>query len=292
MRTKWVRAGRGVGRGTSFISGSVCWVDVSSTDPAGSREFYRGLFGWTYRIDRHPAREHYTTALSGGRMVAGLVGVAVAVGEPVTWTLYLASADITHTATAFTQRGARVLYGPVEVPGQGRVLIGADPTGAVIGFWQPATRWSFHTTTPGALYWAELNTWNGTRADQFFAYLFDYRQQQLGDGRWVDYTSWSRGEQMMLGRLQMNTDWAAPGTAAHWMLHFAVDPQTGTDATVCRVLELGGRVDIEPYDGEWGRIARVTDPWGASFALIDPTMRIPPAELAAGSARVDDPYDD
>jgi hypothetical protein len=40
-----------LGTGASFIPGSVCWIDVSSTDPAGSRDFYGGLFGWTYRID-------------------------------------------------------------------------------------------------------------------------------------------------------------------------------------------------------------------------------------------------
>jgi uncharacterized protein len=96
----------------------------------------------------------------------------------------------------------------------------------------------------------------------------------------------------MLGRLQMNQDWAVPGIAARWMLYFAVDPRTGIDAAVDRVLDLGGWVDIEPYDSELGRIARVADPAGASFALIDPTKRIPPAELAAGSGRVDDPYDD
>jgi hypothetical protein len=44
MRTNWVRAPRVV-KGASFIPGSVCWVDVSSTDPVGSREFYTGLFG-------------------------------------------------------------------------------------------------------------------------------------------------------------------------------------------------------------------------------------------------------
>jgi hypothetical protein len=58
------------------------------------------------------------------------------------------------------------------------------------------------------------------------------------------------------------------------------------------VLELGGRVDTDPYDSEWGRIARVTDPWGARFALIDPTTRVAAADLAPGTARVDDPYDD
>ncbi|MCA1708274.1 MAG: hypothetical protein LC808_35355 [Actinobacteria bacterium] len=52
-------------------------------------------------------------------------------------------------------------------------------------------------------------------------------------------------------------------------------------------------MDIDPYDTELGRIARVADPAGATFALIDPTDRVDAAAyLAAGSARVDDPYDD
>jgi predicted enzyme related to lactoylglutathione lyase len=91
----------------------------------------------------------------------------------------------------------------------------------------------------------------------------------------------------------LNKDWAAPDTGAHWLLHFAVDPRTGTDAAVERVLTLGGQVDFDPYDSELGRIARVTDPSGAAFALIDPTRRLESAtDLPPGSARVDDPYDD
>ena len=278
---------------TPFIPGSVCWIDVSSTDPAGSRDFYAGLFGWTYELDSDPGRRPYSTALCASRPVAGLVGVPVRAGQPMTWTLYLTSANITHTAQVFGQAGGQVLYGPVVVPGRGSVLIGADPTGGVIGFWQPASRWMFQTTEPGSLLWAELNTWDGPRADEFFANLFGYHQQQIGDGRDVDYTTWTPGGRTMLGRLQMNKDWAAPDTPAHWMLHFAVDPQTGTDVTVNRVLELGGQVDIDPYDTELGRIARVTDPCGAAFALIDPTQRVEPAtDLDPGSARVDDPYDD
>lgn len=256
--------------GTSFIPGSVCWIDVSSTDPAGSRDFYAGLFGWTYWVDPKPGGGQDTTALCAGRPVAGLADIPAQAGRPVTWTLYLTSDNITHTAAVLARWGGQVLSGPVDVPGQGRVLIGADPTGGVIGFWQPTTPWTFHTITPGALFWAELDTWDGARADKFFAHLFDYRQHQIGDGRDVDYTTWTRGGQMMLGRLQMNENWAGPQTPAYWMLHFAVDRQTGTDAAVDRVIELGGRVDIDPYDSEWGRIARVTDPAGASFALIDP----------------------
>lgn len=280
-------------REESFTAGSVCWVDVSSTDPAGSRDFYSGLFGWTYQIHSGRRRTQYLTALCGGRPVAGLSGAPVQEGHTGAWTLYLASANVTRTAQVLGSRGGRVLSGPTNVPGQGRVLLGVDPTGAVIGFWQPARPWTFCQTAPGSLYWAELDTWDGPRADEFFAYLFDYQQRQIGDGIEVDYTTWSRDGTTMLGRLEMNESWADPDCAAQWMLHFAVEPRIGTDAAAHRVLALGGRVDIDPYDTELGRIARVADPFGATFALIDPTDRVDAAtELAAGSARVDDPYDD
>ncbi|MDQ2791991.1 MAG: VOC family protein, partial [Actinomycetota bacterium] len=246
-----------------------------------------------YQINSRPGRAQYLIALCGGRPVAGLSRVAVPAAHRVAWTLYLASANVMRTAQVLDRWGGRVLSGPMDVSGQGRVLIGVDPTGGVIGFRQPARPWMFRRTAPGSLYWAELDTWDGARADAFFANLFGYQQRQIGDGIDVDYTTWSHEGETMLGRLRMNEDWADPHCAAHWMLHFTVAPKIGTDAAAHRVLTLGGRVDIEPYDTELGRIARVADPSGATFALIDPTDRVDVAAyLAAGSARVDDPYDD
>lgn len=280
-------------RDETLSTGSVCWADVSSTDLAASREFYSGLFGWTYQIHSGRRRKHYLTALCGGRPVAGLSGAPVPAGYPAGWTLYLASTNLARTAQVLGRRGGRVLTGPTDVPGQGRVLLGVDPTGAVVGFWQPARPWTFRRVAPGSLYWAELDTWNGPGADEFFANLFGYQQRQIGDGIEVDYTTWSRDGKTMLGRLEMSESWADPDCVAHWMLHFAVEPQIGTDAAADRVLVLGGRVDIDPYDTELGRVARVADPSGATFALIDPTDRVDViTDLAAGSARVDDPYDD
>jgi len=275
------------------IPGLVCWIEVSSSNPVGSRDFYAGLFGWTYLTDPHVVGGLDTTALCAGLPVAALADVAVPPGRLGTWTLYLASNNVTLLSAAVTRWGGRVLDGPTEIPGHGRVLIVTDPTDAIVGFWQRARPLAFYTGNPGSLVWAELNTWDGALADGFFAKLFSYDQQQIGDGRMVDYTTWSRMGHTMLGRLQMNEAWAAPGTPAHWMLHFAVDPQIGTDAVAAQVRKLGGRVDIDPYDTELGRIARVTDPFGASFALIDPTQRVELAtDHAPGSALVDDPYDD
>jgi uncharacterized protein len=277
----------------SFLPGSVWWIEVSSTDLARSRNFYTRLFGWTYQTDPGPGRRRHITARRAGRPVAGLAGVAVPEGQPVAWRLYLASANIEHTAQVVTRCGGWVLEGPGDAPGPGQALIAQDPTGAVVGFWQPAAPRRLHTTAPGSLNWAELNTWDGPRADAFFATVLGYHQQQIGDGALVDYTVWSRGGRTMLGRLQMNEHWAFPDDDAHWMLYFAVDPRTGTDATVERVLQLGGQVDFDPYDSELGRIARVADPCGAAFALIDPTQRVAsPIDLPPGPSRVDDPYDD
>jgi uncharacterized protein len=275
----------------SFVSGSVWWVDVSSTDPAGSRDFYAGLFGWRYQNSLGSRRGQYTLALSSGQPVAGLAGVAVPPGQPAAWRLYLASPNISYAAQVVTRYGGQVLEGPVDAPGPGRVLVSSDPTGAVIGFWQPTAPWAIHTTDPGSLCWAELNTWDGPRADEFFATLFGYHQRQIGDGISVDDTIWSQAGRTVLGRLQMNEEWADPEIGAHWLLHFAVDPRTGTDAAVDRVLQLGGQVDFDPYDSELGRVARVTDPCGAAFALIDVTRRLD-GVTELGSARVDDPYDD
>lgn len=52
-----------------------------------------------------------------------------------------------------------------------------------------------------------------------------------------------------------------------------MEPQIGTDTATHRVVALGDRVDNDPYDTELGRIARISDPSGATFALIDPPKR-------------------
>ncbi len=273
---------------TNFIPGAPCWIDVSTPDPAGSRDFYAGLLGWSYRIDADPQTGHYTYALLDDRPVAGLGGVPAEREQPVVWTVYLASANIAHTAAAIEQHGGQLLYGPVEVPEQGHMLIGTDPTGCPTGFWQPTSSWIFHYQEPGAFCWAELNTWYGTAADEFFARLFGYRQQQIGDVEMLDYTTWRLGGQISLGRLRMGPEHAAE-TAPHWLPYFAIDPESGIDAETYRAVELGGRVRVDPFDSALGRASVIDDPFGATFALLD-ANRVSWAE--SGPAEVEDPYDD
>ena len=55
-----------------------------------------------------------------------------------TWNVYLASSNIEATAARASQGDAKIVAGPLDVPGSGRTLAGVDPTGAAFGVWQKA----------------------------------------------------------------------------------------------------------------------------------------------------------
>src|SRR5262249_46778901 len=141
------------------------------------------------------------------------------------WTLYLASHDLDMTAQRVDRSAGKVIMGPLDVPGNGRLLFAHDPTGAAFGVWEPGQ----HTGSQlygeaGALCWAELNSREPASADAFYRCLFDYDQRQMGDPQGADqydYTTWSLGGETLCGRLKMTDSWH--GIAPHWMVYFAVE---------------------------------------------------------------------
>ena len=78
------------------------------------------------------------------------------------------------------------------------------------------------------------------------------------------------------------------GEQSHWMVYFNAAPEIGTDSVAYRVLELGGRVTVEPYDTPYGRITVVEDHAGMAFSVIDQSRVIE----AEPRIEADDPYDD
>ena len=56
------------------------------------------------------------------------------------------------------------------------------------------------------------------------------------------------------------------GAPPHWLAYFAV---TSSEGALARVLELGGAVLAGLLDVPAGRIALVSDPQGAVFALFE-----------------------
>ncbi|MCG8918293.1 VOC family protein [Actinokineospora sp. PR83] len=265
------------------MPGKPCWVELATPDPRTASEFYAGLFGWAFRV----GEDGYVMAYVDDVPVAGL---HVPLGEqPTRWTLYLSVGDTANTAERVVQLGGAVLSEPTEVPGQGGLLVAADPSGAAIGFWRQDRDRRLGTGFPGAFTWAELNTWDGAAADAFYSALFDYEVVQMGDGQAFDYTSWVvRGEEV-LGRLRMGSEFP-PEQEPHWMVFFEVDPLSGTDRVASRAQQLGGRVVVPPFDSPFGRAAVLADNTGAEFTVLDRTDALPVVVEDEIGAPVD--YDD
>ena len=56
---------------TTHPPGEPTWVDLMTSDPAGARAFYGGLFDWTFDIGT-PETFGYTMCFKGGHRVAGM----------------------------------------------------------------------------------------------------------------------------------------------------------------------------------------------------------------------------
>jgi predicted enzyme related to lactoylglutathione lyase len=253
---------------TAYLDGEPCWADVLAVDMEAAKTFYGAVLGWSFRTGGQESG-HYVMALRNGRAVAGISPPPPGPEPALAWTLYLTSHDLDATAHLVDRCAGKVIMGPLDVPGNGRLLFALDPTGAAFGVWEPGE----HTGSQlygetGALCWAELNSREPESADLFYRSLFDYDQRQIGDPHGADqfdYTAWSLGGQTLCGRLKMTDSWR--GIAPHWMVYFAVDD---ADAAADRAGRAGGRVPHPPFDSAHGRMAVLADPGGAVFSVLAP----------------------
>jgi len=247
-----------------YPEGAPCWVDLNTPDLAGAQRFYGGLFDWTFDAG-DPAMGHYAMCRLGGKMVAGIAPKQPGMEMPTVWSVYLKSSDIEATAREVTQAGGTLLFPPMDIPGSGRMMFAVDPTGAAFGCWQPGDhRGAELFGTPGAMCWHEVNTRDGAAADRFYAGIFGFTQTQIGDGERFDYTVWKTGDRDVCGRMKMGSEWG--DIPPHWMTYFAVGD---CDASVAKIKQLGGNLMHGPFDSPHGRIAVVSDPYGAVFSIID-----------------------
>ena len=122
----------------AYEPGTPAWSDLFTTDIAAARRFYGGLFGWDAQEMPTDDQGPYTMFYLDGRPAAGggELGPEQA-GMPPAWTMYTSGVDAAATAAAAVRLGGTVMMPVMEVTGQGRMAMIADPTGAVFGIWEP-----------------------------------------------------------------------------------------------------------------------------------------------------------
>jgi predicted enzyme related to lactoylglutathione lyase len=254
---------------TPYATGTPCWVDLMAKDQQAALDFYRDLFGWQGQPG--PAEfGGYAVCTLNGKAVAG-IGPAVApegMPEPPTvWTSYLATTDAEATQAAIVEAGGTLLVPVMDVGSLGRMLVAADPQGAVFGVWQPGEFSGAQVVNEaGALTWNELHTSDVKGATAFYGEAFGIEVKPVAGND--QYWELHVGGRAVGGALLLAND--PPGTPPHWLTYFSVDD---VDDCVNTVVKRNGTVLAPPFDMVAGRMAVVADPQGAPFAMIKPKSR-------------------
>ena len=120
----------------TFVANAPAWVDLSSKDAAGSRDFYSRLFGWGEKL--MPMGEgqegEYTEFKLNDESIAGGMEMNPMVPKeiPSYWQVYFGVDDVDKAHKKAVDLGATSMLEPQDFPG-GRFAILSDPQGAAFG---------------------------------------------------------------------------------------------------------------------------------------------------------------
>lgn len=117
--------------------GEFAWNELYTTDHEAAFRFYQELFGWDRmsEVDLGPMGKYVVWGRDGkqlGGMLTMPKGMKTPDGRaiPPSWMHYVATPDLDAALERATRRNARVLNGPMLVPGGQRIVQLMDPQGA------------------------------------------------------------------------------------------------------------------------------------------------------------------
>jgi predicted enzyme related to lactoylglutathione lyase len=243
--------------------GAPVWIDLSSSDPERAKTFYTQLFGWTFE-ETGEEFGNYVNFSKNGALIAGMMKNDGQSGAPDGWTTYLSSSDAKATVDAAIAAGGTAILEPMQVADLGTMAIVADPSGAVIGVWQPGEHRGFGLVgEAGAPVWHELHSRNYAAATAFYPKAFGWETAVMSDTDEFRYTCQVKDGEQYAGVMD-STSFLPEGVPSHWQVYFGAED---VDATLAKITELGGAVVQPAEDTPYGRLAGATDPTGALFKL-------------------------
>ena len=257
---------------TTYAPGTPCWVDLGSPDIDASVSFYGELLGWDVPESENAEETGgYRIATQRGKSAAGMMPL-MQEGQPPAWTTYVSVADADATAEKVKSAGGQVIAEPLDVMDLGRMALFSDPTGAVIGVWQPGSFPGAEIVNePGSFSWNELNTRDPEAAKKFYAAVFDWGANDVEMGEGATYTTWrhpdrSEDEDSVGGMFDI-TGQMPDEVPAHWRTYFTVESR---DETAEKAKGLGAQT-LATMDMDMGRIGVFQDPQGVVFGVFEST---------------------
>jgi uncharacterized protein len=238
--------------------GKFVWHEQVSSDPKQAQDFYTRLFGWSTEAFK-PGEVDYTMISSGGQSHGGFAKAKEG-APPPHWLSHIRVEKLDDTVEKAKRAGGKLAAGPFEMGEVGRVAIIADPQGAYVGAYEPASE---GPPAEGVFVWDELGTTDVDGAQRFYENVFGWTTQDMGPD-YGGYRVFNRGGTGIAGVMTVPDTSIPP----FWQPYVAVDDP---NATAAKAAELGGSAPMEPMDvPKVGRIAVLRDPQGATFGIIRP----------------------
>ena len=264
------------------MHGQFIWYELTTPDTDAARKFYPRFTGW----GTQPFDKDYTMWTTGGVPIGGLMHLGDemrAQDVPPNWMPYIESRSVDETVATATSLGGRLVAGPEDIPGTGRIAVLQDPQGAVFGVYTPSNpgrAWD-GTAEVGRPSWHELMTTDHAAAFEFYRTLFGWdRNGEMDMGGGEMYSMYGHGEKMYGGMFNRTPDMAH--MRPYWLVYFHVKD---VGKAVAAATKAGATVHRPQMDIPGGSIAILGDPQGAGFALHHANPQVPAAKPAAKAAK-------
>ncbi len=252
-----------------YPHGLITWIDLSTTDVERARSFYQELLGWESTDLPTPMGVPYTMFRKDGQLVAGMgpqPPEVAAAGVPSLWNTYVNVQNLDEVLAKVEPAGGVVHMPAMEVMTQGRMAMVADPSGAVIGLWEPAEHQGAELfNAPGALSWSELQTRDLPAAMRFYADVLGWRWEDGPDPSYkVANVDAKEGDDKSTAGALTTPEGVPDEIPSAWSAYIAVED---CDATLAKARELGGTVVFGPMQAGPMRFVGIFDPTGAYVVL-------------------------
>lgn len=252
------------------MHGQFVWYDLMTSDANAAKKFYPSLFGWkTQLFDKSLPGNPYTMWTSGGDAIGGVMPISEqqrSQGIPPHWMSSVQVRNVDESARQAQSLGAKVIFGPTDIPATGRYAALLDPQGAMLAIFQPEGAMDGFDGTPtvGRVSWNELMTTDARRA-------FDYYRQLFG---------WEKTGEFDMGGGSMYLEFGAKGkmyggmfnkmpgmeqVQSFWLPYVNVKDVNKTVAAASKAGAALANGPMEVPGGSW--IAAFMDPQGAHFAV-------------------------
>lgn len=241
------------------------WTTCLTRDPRAATGFYARVLGWDFDVS---AEHGYAVATVRGREVAGIGSVDTAdPGAEPGWTTEVRVDDAAATAGAVLRAGGSVVAGPIDLAPASRLLVIADPSGAVLCANQPIRRHGAQLVNePGAWSMSSLTTPELSAVAAFYHDVFGWERDEFGPAslwRLPGYVGGEPGQPVPRDVVATARQAERP---PRWDVDFWI---ADADLAARTAQDSGGSIVSEPavQPGLPFRSATLADPDGAVFTV-------------------------